>query len=78
MVKGKRIRVRAAGHNGMGLPKDIKVYVVATLGHNNASYIYQVEQELHTRYALHRYTGMPLMENGNTELYTSDILMLDS
>jgi len=78
MVKGKRIRVRAAGHNGMGLPVGTKVYVVATLDHPNASYVYQVEQILHTRYALHRYKGEWLMENGNTELYTCDVLELDS
>jgi len=76
--KGKRVRVRAAGHNGMGLPVGTKVYVVATLGHNNGSLVYQWEQYLHTRYALQRYTGVPLMENGNTELYTSDILELDN
>jgi hypothetical protein len=76
---GKSVRrVRAAGHNGMGLPVGTKVYVVATLDHPNASYVYQVEQILHTRYALHRYKGEWLMENGNTELYTCDVLELDS
>jgi len=76
--KGKMVRVRAAGHNGMGLPKDAKIYVVATLANANGSLVYQWEQYLHTKYALQRYTGVPLMENGNTELYTCDVLMLDS
>jgi len=76
--KGKRTRVRAAGHNGMGLPLGTRVYVVASLDHHNASYVYQVEQALHTKYALQRYKGEWLMENGNTELYMRDILELDN
>jgi len=76
--KGKRVRVHAAGHNGMGLPKNAKVYVVATLDNNNGSLVYQWEQYLHTLHYNSKYVGRQVMENGNTELYVSDILGLDN
>jgi hypothetical protein len=74
---GRRTSVRVAGHNGMGLPPSAKVYEIATYSHRNASYIYQYEQYLHSLHAKSRYIGANIMANGNTELYTVDILGLD-
>lgn len=70
-------RQRVAGHNGMGLPSGTNVYVISTVTHRNASEVYQWEQYLHNKYRSHRYCGQSVMGNGNTELYTRDILELD-
>ena len=75
---GRRTSVRVAGHNGMGLPDGTRVYEIATYSHRNASLIYQYEQELHRLHAKSRYIGANVMANGNTELYTTDILGLDN
>lgn len=71
-------RVRAVGHNGMGLPTGAIVHVISTYQHSNASLVYQWEQELHKRYKMHGYKGAAVMGNGNTELYVRDILELDN
>lgn len=73
---GKRLRV--AGHIGLGLPTGAKVYIISSYTHRNGSYIYQLEQILHKRYAKYRYIGINILANGNTELYTMDILNLDN
>lgn len=78
IINGKRKYIRASGHNGMGLPQHTKVYEVACVSNRNASYIYQVEQYLHSLHAKHCYEGAKVMGNGNTELYTVDILGLDN
>jgi hypothetical protein len=76
-VGNKRKVLRHNGHNGMGLPPGTSVYIISTLQHRNAALVYAWEQYLHNKYASERYKGLPLMANGNTELYIRDILDLD-
>jgi len=76
-VRGKRKVSRIAGHNGMGLPPGTNVHVISTLHHRNAALVYAWEQYLHNKYRAEKYSGPPVMANGNTELYTRDVLDLD-
>lgn len=78
LVKGKRKYSRTTGHNGMGLPAGTQVYVIASITGKCASTVYQWEQYLHNKHRNERWQGLPLMENGNTELYIKDILNLDN
>lgn len=73
----KRKVLRHNGHNGMGLPPNTDVFIISTLQHRNGALVYQWEQYLHNKHQRSRYTGPSVMGNGNTELYTVDILELD-
>jgi hypothetical protein len=72
----ERVYGRYGKHNGMGLPVTAEVYIIA-IYRGNANTIYQYEQYLHQKYQPFKYTGSPIMANGNSELYTTDILDLD-
>lgn len=76
-VGNKRKVLRNNGHNGMGLPAGTDVYIISTLQHRNGALVFAWEQYLHNKHQLRRYNGPPVMGNGNTELYTVDILELD-
>lgn len=74
---GRRIATVHKGHNGLGLPSNTNVYVIATAKCVNAATAYAKEQVLHKQYAAQRWQGLPLLANGNSELYVSDVLLLD-
>lgn len=76
-VGNKRKVLRHNGHNGMGLPPGSAVYVISTLAHRNAALVLAWEQYLHSKYRSERWQGLPVLANGNTELYVRDILDLD-
>lgn len=76
-VHGRMKVLRIAGHVGMGLPPGTQVFIISTLDHRNGALVLAWEQYLHSKYTAQRYNGPPPMANGNTELYTRDILDLD-
>jgi hypothetical protein len=61
----------------MGLPPGTLVYTIAEYKHRNGALVYAWEQYLHSKYRSERWQGLPVMGNGNTELYVRDILDLD-
>lgn len=70
---------RKAGQRlgGMGVPSGTLVTIVSILYKGLPKTAYTLEQNLHRRYQSYRYTGPAVLANGNTELYSSDILKLD-
>lgn len=55
-------------------PKDnLKIEVIKTWKFNNGRSAYETEQFLLDKFKEHRYSGIPLLESGNTELLAIDI-----
>ena len=60
----------------LGLPNYTKVRVLASLPFTSVQTAFNVEQLLHTVCEPYRYKGKNLLGNGNTELYTENLLEL--
>jgi len=60
----------------LGLPNYTKVRVLACLPFTSVQTAFNVEQLLHTVCEPYRYKGKNLLGNGNTELYTENLLEL--
>lgn len=54
------------------------IEVLKTWDYQNGKECYMQEQQILKQYKKHKYTGPPLLLSGNTELFTTDILGLDS
>jgi len=63
---------------GMGIPAGTIVECVAILYQGDTEDAFRHEQDLHRRYAEHRYSGPNRIANGNSELYRRDVLGLDN
>jgi hypothetical protein len=62
----------------MGLYKGFKATILKIMRFDIGAEAYALEQMIHKEYAEHRYYGDPIMDNGNTELFVTDILGYDT
>lgn len=53
------------------------ITVIKTVRYEIGEEAYKMEQKILKRYVKYKYTGSPLLVNGNTELFNKDILRLD-
>ena len=65
-------------HHGLGLPVNTVVSVISCLPFAAASEAYGYEQYYHTKFHSARNFKLNVLANGNTELYGTDILQLDT
>ena len=65
-------------HYGLGLPVGTSVTVISCLPFAAASEAYLYEQYYHTLHHTSRNFQLNVLANGNTELYGTDILQLDT
>jgi hypothetical protein len=61
----------------MRVKKDFTATVLVLMPFQIGSEAFELEQMLHREYKEHRYFGDPIMANGNTELYVTDVLGYD-
>ena len=61
---------------GMGLQNVVAVDVIKTFPFASGREARLVEKAYHREFACHAYTGDPVLGNGNTELFTADVLGL--
>ncbi|MBB3017703.1 hypothetical protein FHR70_000743 [Microvirga lupini] len=64
----------AARVKGMGVPAGTDVEVLDMIKFESGRDARIAEKRLHRRHAEHRYTGAPVLKNGNTELFTVNVL----
>lgn len=58
---------------GMGLREGVRAEVLSTVRFESGRDARIAEKRLHRRFASHKYSGPPLMKNGNTELFTVNV-----
>lgn len=61
---------------GMGLQNVVAIDVIKTFPFASGREARLVEKAYHREFACHAYTGDPVLGNGNTELFTADVLGL--
>lgn len=59
---------------GMGAHPGVRIEVMETISFDNGRDARIAEKRLHRKFAKHRYAGAPVMKNGNTELFTVNVL----
>lgn len=59
---------------GMGLPDGGAAEVLQVIAFDSGAEARRVEKILHRRHRQYRYNGAPVMKNGNTELFTKDVM----
>lgn len=58
----------------MGLVKGVSASLVSTINFQSGRDARIREKQLHKQFSCHRYTGCPVMKNGNTELFTVPVI----
>ena len=58
----------------MGLVKGVSASLVSTIHFQSGRDARIREKQLHKQFSCHRYTGCPVMKNGNTELFTVPVI----
>lgn len=61
---------------GMGAFPGVVIELLETIAFTSGRDARIAEKRLHRKFSSHRYTGAPLMKNGNTELFTVNVLDL--
>lgn len=64
----------AARVAGMGLFPGVSAEVISVINFDLGRDARMVEKRLHRKFSSHRYGGPPVMKNGNTELFTVNVL----
>lgn len=59
---------------GMGLFPGVTASVLSTINFQSGRDARIREKQLHKQFSCHRYTGCPVMKNGNTELFTVPVI----
>lgn len=59
---------------GMGAHSGVRIEVMETIFFDNGRDARIAEKRLHRKFAGYRYAGAPVMKNGNTELFTVNVL----
>lgn len=59
---------------GMGIGADVTVEIIKEFSFERGVDARALEKSLHSKFDEFRYTGDPVMANGNTELFTTDVL----
>lgn len=59
---------------GMLISKGVEATILKTIEFKNGDDARKMEKKLQQEYKEHRYSGEPIMKNGNSELFTQDIL----
>ena len=59
---------------GMGAFEGVRIEIVETIVFPNGRDARIAEKRLHRKFSSHRYDGPPLMKNGNSELFTVNVL----
>lgn len=59
---------------GMGLFPGVSAEVISVINFESGRDARMIEKRLHRKFSSHRYGGPPVMKNGNTELFTVNVL----
>lgn len=59
---------------GMGANPGVIIEVIETISFDRGRDARIAEKRLHRKFSKHRYAGAPVMKNGNTELFTVNVL----
>jgi len=63
---------------GMGVPNNIKVTILQELKFENGKDALDLESKIMKKFKAFKYFGKAIMVNGNSELFTKDVLLLDA